>query len=257
MLTFSQSINKTHKRKFLIFTHQLLRTLLFSLNLISLFSFAQSETNYVPNAQEVKTRKLSVEREYKKDLEDCYQKFLVNQCKDTAFSKLTSAMAELREYELKNNEIERLKQVEQLNKDAQMKLEERARDIQIQKDQANANYDERLRVNKEKNEQYDKKFKENPSSSIDEEPTKKDRTPMSSPAADARAKFEAKQRSAEAHKAQVLKRLAEKEKSKKTQSDNAPANAPAKASAPAPVIEPPPSPAPVPTTKQKPAYSPG
>jgi hypothetical protein len=230
MLISNQFIFKTHSKNLKASIPRLFIFLLIFLNLCPTFCFAQPEPPSALSSLEIKTRKLSVESEYKKDLEDCYQKFMVNQCKDTAFSKRAAALSTLRQYELKNNEIERIKQADQLKKETQTKVDERARDVLNQKEQSNANYEERLKVNKEKNEQHDKKFNETLNSNTNAEPSQNDRTPMSSPAADARAKFEAKQRAAEAHKEQVLKRLAEKEKSK----IHHPEAAPASVSPPAP-----------------------
>ncbi len=193
------------------FQHTNILWILKGLFIIQISAFAQNNPSEIPSNAEIKARQLNVESEYKKELEDCYQKFAVNQCKDSASEKRLSELSKLREYELRNNEIERARRQDELIKDAKLKADQRDLDLEKQKEQANSSDAERQRLNIEKNEQHDSKLSQNPKKNGLETSKSEVRAPLSAPDRDARAKFEAKQREAAQHKADVEKRLLEKE----------------------------------------------
>lgn len=194
------------------FQHPSILWILRGLFIIQISAFAQNNPSEIPSTEEIKARQLNVESEYKKELEDCYQKFAVNQCKDSASEKRLSELSKLRAYELRNNEIERARRQDELIKDAKIKADQKALDLANQKEQANSSDAERKRLNNEKNEQHDSKLNQNPKKDGLEKSKSEVRAPLSSPDSDARVKFEAKQREAAQHKADVEKRLIEKEK---------------------------------------------
>jgi hypothetical protein len=179
---------------------------------------AQNVEDRVPTPEEIKEQKTALEIKYKNDVKECYQKFAVNMCKDKAYMSHAQELAKLRKYELKNNELQRADKAQQMQSDAAKEVAKRESDLQAQKESANATYEQKMQANKEKNEQHERNMQ---SAGVNTKKTESsERSAISAPEADARAKYDAKQREAALHKAEVEQRLAEKAKSQQSSTSN-------------------------------------
>ena len=160
--------------------------------------------------QEIEELKSQVEKTYKLEVEGCYQKFDVNNCKKDASQKKYKELSKLRLQDLALKSKERAQRAEQLEKEAQQKALDNERSQQEKKAQANIDYQNRLKENQEKNDHFNAKSKPLTSQSGGVE----GRGATSTPETESRAQYDAKQREAIQHKQEVLEKLKEKEKSK-------------------------------------------
>ena len=167
--------------------------------------------------QEIEELKLQVEKTYKSELEACYQKFAVNNCKSDALQKKYKELSRIRLLDLDLKSKERAQKAEELDKESQIKALEREQTQQEKKVQANIDYQNRLKENQDKNDQFNAKSRPSTPSGKGE-----GREPMTTPEGEARAQFEAKQREAMLHKQEVLEKLKDKEKSKLQSKPSAP-----------------------------------
>ncbi len=162
------------------------------------------------SAEEIKGLKSQVEKAYRVELANCYQKFAVNSCKDTASQNRINELSKLRSLEIKIEAAERNKKAAELEKEAQMKATERERQQQERTQRSNIEYQNRLKENQEKNLNHHTK----PEQSLPHDAEPLIGGPSIAPNSEARAQFEAKQREALNHKAEVQRRLKEKAESK-------------------------------------------
>ena len=205
-------------------------TKLFLLGLIGASSWAQNvravqteqpeqteQTKVIDASQqsleEINALKLLVESTYKAELEGCYQKFAVNDCKHTASQKRIIELSRLRAIEVKINAQERALKAEQQKKEYELKALEREQSQKEKTENANIDYQNRIKVNQEKNDQRKANFGTTDSTS-NPSPSKSARDPISTPSTEARSQYDAKQQEALKHKQEVQQRLEAKEREK-------------------------------------------
>jgi hypothetical protein len=161
-------------------------------------------------AEEINGLKSQVEKAYRVELANCYQKFAVNSCKDNASQNRINELSKLRLIEIKIEATERNKKAAELEKEAQMKVTERERQQQEKTQRANIEYQNRLKENQEKNLEHHTK----PGQLLPHNAEPLLGEPGTPPKGEARARFEDKQREALQHKEEVQRRLKEKAESK-------------------------------------------
>jgi hypothetical protein len=194
----------------------LLPSFIFLLNTGSLaqgIDGTQSSEPSLMSAEEIKELKIKAENTYNEEVKACYQKFAVNNCKDVAAQKRIAELQRLRPFELKLNAQKRAEKAEQIEKDAQLKKMEHEQSQKEITERSNLDYQNRVKANQEKNDQY--KSKQNPAPPA-LSPNGMDGAveSNSSVSSGPRAQYEQKQKEALEHKLEVQKRLEEKAKSK-------------------------------------------
>jgi len=166
-----------------------------------------------PTEQTLKSQKLAIEQRYRTEVEACYQKFVVNACKEEASQKRMNALSEVRKEELKLSAIEREKKAQALKKEQELKELEHANTVSAQIEKAHQEAETRLKINQDKNAEHDAKAQNlNASSQVHTQSSESSKAPLSKPQNDARAQYERKLDEAQKHKEEVQRRLAQKGK---------------------------------------------